>query len=366
MPRRLKYARRRGEKYTVSVRVHPGPGGLKTCTMELDATQDQIDEWCATQRTRFGGVQDTAGGLRASVAAYLHDRADMPALKPYAAILEKWCAALGNDRPPLSITTADINAVITQWSLTLAPDTVHKRRGVLFTFYRTTYPAHVNPVAAAMNPTPPEPVARELAYLDIDRAINSMRTYGNDGSLNLAKIRLRVQAETGFPPGVIGEIQADHLNFPGERVFITGREKGAGIAPRWVELTPAAVDAFKDFHAANAYGPYTMGAISAMNEAFKRACRRVGLHMQGVTQYVLRHSYLTQLYREHHDEATVQRLGLHAPGSRVTRRYTKAAHPEINRAAVTALHAARTLARRQALKAAPRAAARKPARRRSA
>jgi integrase len=151
----------------------------------------------------------------------------------------------------------------------------------------------------------------------------------------------------------LGAIRPDHLDFPGARVFIDGRQKGAGIEPRWIELSPAAVDAFKAFHAAHAYGPYSVGAISAMNDAFKRACKRVGLHMQGVTTYVLRHSFLTQLYREHHDEATVQRLGLHAPGSRVTRRYTKAAHPEINRAAVTALHEARTRARQHALKAAP-------------
>lgn len=353
MARRLKHARRRGDKYTVAVRVHPGPGGLKTCTMDLSATQATIDAWCARQRQHHGLVQDKAGGLRAVVATYLTQRADMPALKPYTAILDKWCAALGNDRPPLAITTAEINTVITQWSTTLAADTVHKRRGILFTFYSTMYPGHVNPVAAAINPTPAEPIARELAYLDADRAIASMPTHNLGHGLNLAKIRLRVQLETGLPPGVLGAIRPDHLNFPGACVFINGREKGAGIAPRWVELSPAAVDAFKDFHAANAYGPYTNGTITAMNEAFKRACRRVGLHMQGVTQYILRHSFLTQLYREHHDEATVQRLGLHAPGSRITRRYTKAAHPEINRAAVTALHAARTRQRQQAIKAAP-------------
>jgi integrase len=355
MPRRLKHARRRGEKYTVSVRVHPGPGGLKVCTMELTATQADIDAWCKKQRKQFAGVHDKAGGLRAVVADYLRQRAEMPALKPYTAILEKWCAALGNDRPPLSVEPADINAVITGWLPTLAADTIHKRRGILFTFYGTMYPHAVNPVKDTIDPPRPEPVARELAYLDIIRAIDSMPTYANgpDQVLNLAKIRLRVLAETGLPPGVLGAIRPDHLDFPGARVFIDGREKGAGIAPRWVELLPDAVEAFKAFHAANAYGPYTNCTISAMNEAFKRACRRVGLHMTGVTQYILRHSFLTQLYREHPDEATVQRLGLHAHGSRVTKRYTKAAHPEIDRGAVATLQAARTQLRRAALKAAP-------------
>lgn len=354
MARRRPYTRPKNGKLQLLVRVHPGPGGLKTTMRDRTVTTAEVHAWVTEQRLRYGGIQTVAGTLRAAVAAYLAQRADMPARKPYTAILEKWVHALGGDRAPLSVETADINDVLTRWHRTLAPETIHKRRGILFTFYGTMFPKVANPVKDAIDPPRPEPAARELAYLDMDRAIASMPTYVNGpGQVwNLAKIRLRVQLETGIPPGVLGAIRPDHLDFPGARVFIDGREKGAGIEPRWIELSDAAVDAFKAFHVAHAYGPYTIGAISAMNDAFKRACKRVGLHMQGITQYVLRHSFLTQLYREHHDEATVQRLGLHAPGSRVTRRYTKAAHPEINRAAVTALHAARTRARQHALKTA--------------
>ena len=110
------------------------------------------------------------------------------------------------------------------------------------------------------------------------------------------------------------------------------------------------MDAFKAFHAANAYGPY---CINATNQAFKRGCKRIGLPLRGITQYILRHSFLSNIYRVTKDESTVQRLGLHAPGSRVTRRYTKAAHPEIDRAAVDAFSAERTRLRRESLKAAP-------------
>jgi integrase len=194
-----------------------------------------------------------------------------------------------------------------------------------------------------------------LSYLDIDAAIASMPMYANRRGrpLNLAKIRLRAQAETGFPPGVLGAIRPAHLNFSAGTVYIDGREKGAGIAPRVVQLSPDAVTAFKAFHAANAYGPWTPGSIAATNAAFKRACRRIGLPMHGINQYILRHSFLSSMYRVSKDESTVQRIGLHAPGSRVTRRYTKAAHPEIDRAAVDAFSAARALQRQQSLKAAP-------------
>jgi len=341
MARRRTHTRAKHGKLQLYVRVHPGPGGLKTTTREKTVTDAEILQWVTEQRTKYGSVPDVAGGLRASVTAYLAQRKEMPALKPYTAILAKWVQALGADRPPLSVETAEIDAIITRWMLTLAPDTIHKRRGVLFTFYGTMFPKAVNPVKDAKDPPRPEPVARELAYADIDAAIRSMPAHRLAGGLNLAKVKLRLMAETGFPLGVIGCIKPAHLDIRGAQVFIDGREKGAGIEGRWIELERSALDALIAFDAAQAYGPYTVGSISATNNAFKRACRRIGLHMQGVTQYILRHSFLTQLYRENRDEATVQRLGLHAPGSRVTRRYTKAAHPEINRAALAKLHAAR-------------------------
>jgi integrase len=344
MARRRPYTRAKNGKLQLFVRVHPGPGGLKTTTREKTITDAEILQWVTEQRAKYGSIPDVAGGLRASVAAYLAQRKDMPALKPYTAILDKWVHALGADRPPLSVETPEIDAILTRWLLTLAPDTIHKRRGILFTFYGTMFPKAVNPVKDAFDPDLPEPVARELAYADIDAAIAGMPTYRLGGGLNLAKVKLRLMAETGFPLGVIGCIKPEHLDIRGKQVYIDGREKGAGIDPRWIELEAPALEALIAFDAAQAYGPYTNGSISATNEAFKRACRRIGLHMQGVTQYILRHSFLTQLYRENPDEATVQRLGLHAPGSRVTRRYTKAAHPEINRAALAKLRLARRLA----------------------
>ena len=358
MPRRLKHARRRGEKYTVSVRVHPGPGGLKTCTMDLTATQETIDAWCADQRKKYGGVRDTPGGLRAAVIAYLAGRTDLPAdtLAAFTRILGDWIRELGADRTPLSVETPEIDDVIRRWTPHYAPDYLYKRVGVLFTFYGTMYPKQANPVKDAQRPKRIEPEARELSYPDIDAAIQSMPTYTHRKGgrvLNQAKLRLRCQAETGLPPGIIGKIRPTDLNFLTATLHVAGRDKGAGIEPRTLELSPEAVDAFKAFHAANAYGPYTPGSIAATNKAFRRACARVGVPLRGVTQYILRHSFLTQLYRAHPDEATVQRLGLHAPGSHVTRRYTKAAHPDINRAAVAALHAARTQARRGAIKAVP-------------
>ena len=344
MARRRPYTRPKNGKLQLLVRVHPGPGGLKTTTRDKTVTDAEILQWVDEQRNRYGSTPAVAGGLEATVAAYLMQRADSPSVQAFTSILAKWVKALGADRPPQSVETEEIDAILRRWAETVAAGTVHRRRSVLFTFYRTMFPKAFNPVLDAYDPPQPELEARELDYPDIHRALDSMPTHAKNGKLSLAKIRLRVLAETGFPPGLLGAIQPKQINWTKKEVFIEGREKGAGITPRYVELSDAAVDAFTAFHVAHAYGPYTRETITAMNVAFQRACRRIGLHMHGVTQYILRHSFLTQLYREHQDEATVQRLGLHAPGSRITRRYTKAAHPQINRAAITKLHAARTRA----------------------
>jgi hypothetical protein len=86
--------------------------------------------------------------------------------------------------------------------------------------------------------------------------------------------------------------------------------------------------------------------------------------MRGVTQYILRHSFLATYYRVTKDEATVQRVGLHAPGSRCTARYTEAAHAEVDRAAAKAVSVALAELRKRRRKVAqklPKVARRKVA-----
>lgn len=355
MPRRLKYTHRRGNKYAVAVRVHPGPGGLKTCTMDLTATPADIEAWVQEQRDKYSLLTDKAGGLREKAAAYFARRADLPAHTKvrYERLMAEWVHALGADRAPLSVETSEIDAILNRWIPQYSPGYIHNRRSVLFTFYGTMYPTHANPVKDAKDPPLLEPEARELSYVDIDAAIASMPTYRSSQpvQLNLAKLRLRVQAETGLPPGIVRAVRASDLNFAAGTLFVPGRNKGTGIEPRTMPLSPDALAAFKAFHAANAYGPDY--SIDALNVVFKRACKRIGLPPARVNQYILRHSFLTNVYRVTKDESTVQRLGLHAPGSRITKRYTKAAHPEIDRAAVDAFSAFRTQLRRQHLKAAP-------------
>jgi hypothetical protein len=77
-----------------------------------------------------------------------------------------------------------------------------------------------------------------------------------------------------------------------------------------------------------------------LNVAIKKAARRIGALKGTFTrQYDARHSFGAQAYRATGDQATVGRLMLHAEGSPTTARYTKAAHAEVNTAAVAAFAA---------------------------
>ena len=96
-------------------------------------------------------------------------------------------------------------------------------------------------------------------------------------------------------------------------------------------MTEDALAAFQDFHDEDGYGKVPKRA----NECVARAYKRVGI--KGARYYDLRHTFLTELYRERGDLGTVARLALHADGSRETSRYARAANADVDRAAVQAL-----------------------------
>jgi integrase len=205
-------------------------------------------------------------------------------------------------------------------------------------------------------PETPKPEARHLDFATIERILAAMPERlsakpGTDRGLSLAKLRARVLAYTGLPPGLLQKVTPAELVLvsPGA-VRVRSRLKGAGVEARTVPLTAKGLDAFTAFHAANAYGAFS---ITALNRAFKRACTRAGLDRSTVTLYDLRHSFLTQLYKTTRDLATVGRFGLHAEGSSVTARYAQGANRDVDIAAAAAMNADLARSQQEALKAVP-------------
>lgn len=342
MPRRLKGIRRRRGGWRAYIRVR---GRLYTKQFPLETPRAEIRDWREDQVETFGGARATAGSFGADIETYLARVSAMPSYKQRKAHLALWADALGRDRPRRTITAEEIDVVLQGWLDTLAPGTVRKRRTALQSFFAKMNGKKsrlVNPVKGSENPKAPKPEARGLDYLTIERAIAAMPDQrdtkkGLPPRVNLSKIRARVLAYTGLPPGLLKTVRATDLQLTAGTVRIVPRNKGGGVEARTLPLTPDGLAAFADFHAANAYGGF---ATESLNRSFKRGCKRAGLDPATVHLYDLRHSFLSQVYRVTGDLATVGRLGLHAEGSPMTARYAKGANHAVDVAATVAFAAA--------------------------
>jgi integrase len=346
---------RRGH-YRVAIRIdkklrwHPEVFPRSTPLEELRAKIEELRQ----QYAITAAVESFADDVRLYLA--LPGVAKKRTLNQITAHLALWLHALGRDRSRTTITTAEVDAVLEGWETDgLAAGTIRKRRTSLRSFFVRMNGGkksrRFNPVQHAYCPREPEAEDRSLDYATIEKAIKAMperrsAKKGTEGELALARIRARVIAYTGLPPGVLMQLTETDLDFVAGRVYAPGREKGAGTAPRWCELAPEALAAFKDFHAANAYGTFS---ISSLGRSVKRGFARIG-YTRPMRLYDLRHSFLAQVHRVTGDLATVGRLGLHVPGSKMTARYAMGANREVDAAAVRAFSASLVTRRRSALK----------------
>jgi integrase len=355
MRRKLTGIRRRRGGWRVEVRIR---GKLHTHQFAIETPIAEMREWREDQVDTFGGECTTAGSFGADIQTYLGRVATMPSYKQRAAHLELWAHALGRDRPRRSITTGEIDGVLQGWLETRKPGTVRKRRTALQSFFAKMDGKKsrlVNPVKAADNPTGSKPEARALDFFRIADALNAMPELratkkGRPPRLSLSKIRARVLAYTGIPPGILKHVRPTDLSIADATVRVVPRHKGAGVEARTLPLTAEGLAAFRAFHAANAYGPFT---TESLNRSFKRGCAAAGLDAASIHLYDLRHSFLTALYLVTRDLATVGRLGLHAEGSKVTARYAKGADQAVDAAATAALNQFLTTSRQLSLKLAP-------------
>lgn len=354
---KLKNIYLRNGRYRLGVRVegilrwHPEEFPRATPIAEL---REKIEALRQQWQTTPAAADSVADDVRTYLA--LPVVAKKRSLNQITAHLERWLHALGRDRARTTITTEEVDATLHGWlEAGLSNGTVRKRRTTLRSFFVRMNggkkSGRFNPVQDAINPKEPDAEDRSLDFVTIEKAIAAMPVRrsakrGTLGELALAQIRARVIAYTGLPPGVVMQLTETDLDFVEGRVYAPGREKGAGSAPRWCELTAEGLGAFKDFHAAQAYGPFS---ISSLGRSVKRGFARIG-YARPMRLYDLRHSFLAQLYRSTGDLATVGRLGLHVPGSKMTARYAMGANRDVDAAAVQAFSASLVTRRRAALK----------------
>lgn len=170
------------------------------------------------------------------------------------------------------------------------------------------------------------------------------------------KIRLRVMAWTGMPQMQVERLRPQDLNLTLGAVFLHPRKKGAGVPGAWVGLIPQAVEALHDFAAANLFGQ--VFSRPSMAKTWTRAIENTYRDLgktdpakltqlqqclpEGCRPYDLRHSFLTDFYRQTGDIRATAEMGQHAD-LETTKKYTEGAVSERVAAGVAKMAAARPL-----------------------
>lgn len=352
------------------VRVRPGPQGVKFTRFPVTSTREERDAWRRTMIGRFGNRPIVAESFAAKVQDYLAQNQSKATIAQAEQHLGLWMDMLGRDRDPRTISKDEINAVIDRWLTEAdaleptqrgrrpagrgyAPGTVRKRRMWLRQFFVFLL-GHGGPCQKATNPKPPKAGPRGIDMLVCERAIAAMPTYrstkpGAPRELSLAPLRARVLLHTGLPPHLLMAVRPEHLDFDAATLYVAGRDKGEGVEERLLPLNPDALSAWRAFHAAGAYGPFS---VSSLGRSLKAGFKRSG-YLRQLRLYDVRHSFLTFVYRVTRDLATVGRLGMHAEGSTSAARYALGANQEVDEAAVAAMSQVLAKKRKGVLKEAP-------------
>jgi len=186
---------------------------------------------------------------------------------------------------------------------------------------------------------PPPAISIEL----FDRILDAMPDLGaiepgqRRSEVSLTKIRLKVIAFAGLPQKQIMALQPDKIDWERGRVEVT-RGKGKKIKRRIVEVSGYGMAALRELVDAGACGQEF--SVSSMWQSFTRAVAKVAPG-SGLNPYSLRHLFGTVTLDASGDLDSVNRLMLHAPGSKATTRiYVRAAEARANRRAVEAFDAA--------------------------
>jgi integrase len=203
-------------------------------------------------------------------------------------------------------------------------------------------PTAANAVRGTTRPDPWTPRDHSVDYATLEQILAAMpderRPMTGIRQPSAAKVVVRVLMATGVRGADLLKVHRHDVNLDAGTVQMPRSGKGKGIKSWTCYLTPAGLDAWRAFDAADLYGAFNPAAVS---RSFKRACRRVLGRNTRVHLYSLRHSVGADLYRESGDLATVGRLLGHTPGSPMTEQYARGAHEDVDRAALAAFHAQR-------------------------
>lgn len=269
-------------------------------------------------------------------------------------LLEAW--APDHDQPRAALTSQMIREQLAWANEGFAPSTINNRRQALMSLYQTLDgKSAANPVRDV--PRVPRRVEepRGLSYDVIELILSHVPERGRptgEGKGTRPKVsqtraRLRVMAYTGLPQAQIGRLLPRDLNLDAATLYVRPRRKGAGAAGRTLPLVRPAVDAFRAFIEAKAWGPFSH---RAMAHTFTRAIVHAKAQWAAdhptmpwpapadVRPYDLRHSFGALIFRVTGNIKSTADLLLHSD-LRTTERYVAAAVSDAARAAIEAVGA---------------------------
>lgn len=309
----------------------------------------------AELRTERASLTDEAEGeiplegtLAGDVPEFLKTIASAKRRADAGRLLEMWTDVFG-DQPRDGITSLAIDQQLAAWATKPAATRRHLRQVLGQLYRKLNGKSGLNPVAdtTAIRVVYDDPRGMPLALIDL--ILNQMpdrkdAKKGKFGPWNKTKARLRVMKTTGLPQAMLMRLQPRDVNLKAAEMYVRPRRKGGGAPPRTLGLTPAAVDAFRAFARAKAWGTFSTStmarawrkAIPKAKAAWAKKTRAPWPAPDDARSYDLRHSFATVAMVESGDQGAVSEMLLHATLEQ-SRRYTQSAVSARNRLAVASM-----------------------------
>jgi integrase len=347
---------RDGNALVAEVRIGSSRGGTQTRKRErfaLGTDLATIRAWQHGARYDLATAAPSAPG-RGTLAADLNAFVDALPAGRYRIdtedLLTHWATSPIGDRDRRTLTRLDLIAVISAWtSAGVAESTCNQRLSRLRKVFQALDGLDGN------NPTDgiarlrapkaePRDIPARIVQLILDALPDRGRAARGDKrpKISQSKIRLRVMAWTGIPPATLQRVRPRDLDLPRARIYLRPRRKGKGTHGAWVTLLPIAVDAFRDFAAADLFGRTWSAAslgktwrvgIARATKAAARVAAETGdqtwtAELDALPPrchpYDLRHAFASAVYRETGDIGAVSELLQHS-SLETTKRYTQGA-----------------------------------------
>jgi len=356
---------RQGNHLIAEVRIGSSRDGTQQRQQQSFPLGTSVNTMIAWQHGAKRDLIDSAdapaprGSLADDIPAYLKTLPEGKYRTESGWVLQHWIGSPLGQMARASIVRLDILAQISRWLETgAAAATVNKRLSRLRKLYHALdgldAPAPTDAIKFLREPKQ-EP--RDIPTRTISLILDSLPGHGRAErgktrpQVSVTKIRLRVIAWTGIPPATLQRVRPRDLDLKGAQIYLRPRRKGKGTDGSWVTLLPPAVEAFRDFAAANLFGlTYSNSSIGkTWRVGIARAMKTAAQYAQEtgdpswVTDianlpprckpYDLRHSFGSEMYRRTGDIRAVSELLQHAT-LEMTKRYTVGAVSERVRDAI--------------------------------